>query len=177
MWEHVTKKNIKESKMLSLSDGQTYGSTDTGNYRKGFTLQKERIFVLTEFTSWRKSSTRLLSEPSSPSRNLSWKRIKTPTCTKKCGQNSPSQFYTLCPRSCDPFYIVSYYIKWVTTYFLDTQYAVINLLLLIKTYSIVIVVIPPGDILRHFMTSDLNYDKLKFLSNMFKFPSKFYFIN
>ena len=22
---------------------------------------------------------------------------------------------TLCPRSCDPFYIVSYYIKWVTT--------------------------------------------------------------
>ena len=22
---------------------------------------------------------------------------------------------TRCPRSCDPFYIVSYYIKWVTT--------------------------------------------------------------
>ena len=23
--------------------------------------------------------------------------------------------YTICPRSSDPFYIVSYYIKWVTT--------------------------------------------------------------
>ena len=24
--------------------------------------------------------------------------------------------YTICPRSSDPFYIVSYYIKWVTTF-------------------------------------------------------------
>ena len=24
--------------------------------------------------------------------------------------------YTLCPRSSDPFYIVSYFIRWVTTY-------------------------------------------------------------
>ena len=25
------------------------------------------------------------------------------------------KYYTVCPRSSDPFYIVSYYIKWVTT--------------------------------------------------------------
>ena len=25
------------------------------------------------------------------------------------------QGYTVCPRSSDPFYIISYYIKWVTT--------------------------------------------------------------
>ena len=24
-------------------------------------------------------------------------------------------YYTVCPKSSDPFYIVSYYIKWVTT--------------------------------------------------------------
>ena len=23
---------------------------------------------------------------------------------------------TVCPRSCDPFYVVSFYIKWVTTF-------------------------------------------------------------
>jgi len=27
----------------------------------------------------------------------------------------PSNLSTICPRSSDPFYIVSYYIKWVTT--------------------------------------------------------------
>ena len=27
--------------------------------------------------------------------------------------------YTVCPRSNDPFYIVSYYIKWVTTSWTD----------------------------------------------------------
>ena len=26
-----------------------------------------------------------------------------------------SIFYTVCPRSSDPFYVVTYYIKWVTT--------------------------------------------------------------
>ena len=30
-------------------------------------------------------------------------------------------FHTVCPRSSDPFHIVSYYIKW-DNYFLDKQY-------------------------------------------------------
>jgi len=29
--------------------------------------------------------------------------------------------YTMCPRNRYPFYIASYYIKWATMYFLDTQ--------------------------------------------------------
>ena len=29
---------------------------------------------------------------------------------------------TICPRSIDPFYIVTYYIKWVTTFWTDSTY-------------------------------------------------------
>ena len=31
------------------------------------------------------------------------------------GQDLDIQYNTMCPRSSNPFYIVSYYIKWVTT--------------------------------------------------------------
>ena len=39
-----------------------------------------------------------------------------PTKLRKCAR-SPlySGVYAICPRSSDPIYIVSYYIKWVTT--------------------------------------------------------------
>ena len=30
--------------------------------------------------------------------------------------------YTICPASSDPFYIVSYYIKWVTTSWTHSMY-------------------------------------------------------
>ena len=30
--------------------------------------------------------------------------------------------FTVCPRSSDPFYIVSYYIKWVTTSWTDGSF-------------------------------------------------------
>ena len=32
---------------------------------------------------------------------------------------------TVCPRSSDPFYVVTYYIKWVTTSWTDGQYTYI----------------------------------------------------
>ena len=36
--------------------------------------------------------------------------------------------YTICPRSSDPFYIVTYYIKYVTTSWTDGKYYKINAL-------------------------------------------------
>ena len=34
---------------------------------------------------------------------------------------------TVCPRSCDPFYIVTYYIKWVTTSWTDGRTLIVEL--------------------------------------------------
>ena len=39
--------------------------------------------------------------------------------------NPPVSYITVCPRTSDPFYIVSFYIKWVMHYFLDIQYSII----------------------------------------------------
>ena len=36
--------------------------------------------------------------------------------------NDPWYICTVCPGSSDPFYIVSYYIKWVTTYWTHSMY-------------------------------------------------------
>ena len=36
-------------------------------------------------------------------------------------QHMVTGVYTICPRSSDPFHVVSYHIKWVGNYFLDTQ--------------------------------------------------------
>ena len=30
-------------------------------------------------------------------------------------KGDPKDFYIVCPRSSDPFYVLTYYIKWVTT--------------------------------------------------------------
>ena len=67
---------------------------------------------------------------------LSWIRPGSGSAfTKFCG--SASLLYTVCPGSSEPFYTVSYYIKWVTTFWthstkvLDIQY----LLLMLSSYS------------------------------------------
>ena len=33
----------------------------------------------------------------------------------------PLRKYSVCPRSSDPFYVVTYYIKWVTTYWTHSK--------------------------------------------------------
>ena len=38
-----------------------------------------------------------------------------------------SKVYTVCPRSSDPFYIVTYYIKWVTTSWTDSNIIIHNI--------------------------------------------------
>ena len=48
-----------------------------------------------------------------PNINISTLRASTFICWVHCGNHSQC---TVCPGSSDPFYIVSYYIKWVTTF-------------------------------------------------------------
>ena len=47
--------------------------------------------------------------------------------------------YTVCPRSSDPFYIVIYYTKGVTMYFLDIQYILARNQQVSEIYCILVV--------------------------------------
>ena len=60
--------------------------------------------------------------------------MKKLTTKKFCGRNIdfseggggrdmlPYKRYTVCPRSSDPFYIVTYYLIWVTTSWTGSKY-------------------------------------------------------
>ena len=44
-----------------------------------------------------------------------------PPLSLKWYQNRTKYMSTVCPKSCNPFYIVNYYIKWITTSWTDSK--------------------------------------------------------
>ena len=56
-----------------------------------------------------------MSEREQETQKDRWTEIEREKKKKKEIENPTSVQYIICPRSSDPFYIVGYYIKWVTT--------------------------------------------------------------